>query len=196
MIAVGLYRLLLYLYPSDFRQDFGDEMLDTFASRLEDMNGGVSAVSVLLNELLDGVWNGIAQRYHYRKQRYLSLSAEAQTLSKARWIVRVASVLNALFFMIVTIDPYFSEPTPENLVFGVIFTLQLGALLFALRWERVGSVIILTTTFTLATIVYQSFAFTGLAWMALLGAGLWCLPFVGFGLAYLVLGRRQVKLGL
>ena len=194
MSVVGLYRLLLYLYPSDFRQDFGDEMLDTFASRLGDVDGVLSSAGVLLNELADGVWNGIVQRYQYRKQRYLSLSEEGQVLSQARWIVRVASVLNALFFVVVTVNPYFSEPTPENMVFGVIFTLQLVALLFALRWERVGSVIILTTTFTLATIVYQSFAFTGMAWVALMGAGLWSLPFVGFGLAYLVLGRRQVKL--
>lgn len=57
---LSVYRCLLYLYPADFRSDFGDEMLGVFSEAQSDAKTGLARVAFFLREVA-GVFNGALQ---------------------------------------------------------------------------------------------------------------------------------------
>ncbi len=71
MNIVRVYRMLLYLYPDDFRQQFSEEMVDVFQQKAHDLTagGGVVFASFVLREFIGlpigaaGAWI----RGHYAK---------------------------------------------------------------------------------------------------------------------------------
>lgn len=186
-----LYKLCLHLYPSQFRDDFGDEMLGVFVARMNDIDGHLNQADALFTEVIDMMWSAFNLHSDIKKAWYNSLSDEVRTLIQARWIIRVASLLIALFFVVVTLEPYAKTPEPENLVFLVFFSIQLMSVFFALRWERAGGIILLTTTFTIAPIIFFGTAHPGLELYSFVASLLWTIPFGGFAMAYLILGYRQ-----
>ena len=189
-----LYRFCMQFYPSRFRHEFGDEMLEVFTERMINTNGGWEKTSVIIKEVADALWNAIVMHSQETKQWYGSLSDDFRMLYQARWIVRIASFLNALFFVLATLQSYTQQPTLENLALLVLFGIQLVCVLFALRWDRAGGIIMLTATLTIALIIFHSTAFPGLELFALLGTVLWAIPFSGFAFGYLVIGQRQVAI--
>lgn len=194
MMIDTLYNLCSRLYPSAFRDEFGDEMRDVFTARLNDVDGKFGMLFVFITEMTDVFQTAIALHIYNAQQTYHSLSNEAQTLVQARWIIRIASLLNALFFVIVTLDPFIQTPKPENLVFLTFFSIQLVCVLFALKWERVGGIIILTATLTIAPIIFLGMAFPGLEIYSFIASVLWTIPYGGFAIAYLILGQRHLTL--
>jgi hypothetical protein len=189
-----LYDLCLRLYPSDFRDEFGDEMRDVFAEYISDIDNTPNMMYAIFNELLDTIWTAFGLHVYGTRQRYQALSDELRMLVQARWIIRIASLLNALFFVLVTIEPYVQTSRPERLVFLVFFCIQLVCVLFALKWERVGGIIILTATLTIAPIIFFGTAYPGLELYSFIASALWTIPYGGFAIAYLVLGQRQFML--
>lgn len=57
-------RLLLHLYPADFRDEMGDDMVDAYLERCRSVapRGGLSLASVWLRALMDSLVNGIGER--------------------------------------------------------------------------------------------------------------------------------------
>jgi len=194
MIDMMFFNFCLRLYPSQFRNEFGDEMCAVFETRMNDVDGGWNRTFAIFSEITDMVWSALILRGDVKKVWYNALSAELKPLVQARWIIRIASLLNALFFVMVTLEPYVQTPKPENLVFLVFFSIQLVCVLFALRWERAGGIIILTATFTLGIILFWGTAYPGLEIYSFVASLLWAIPFGGFAIAYLILGYRQLHL--
>lgn len=191
MMINTLYSLCSRLYPSAFRDEFENEMRDVFIARMNESDGNFGDLIIFISEMTDILQTAIGLHVYEAQQTYQSLSDERQTLVQARWIIRIASLLNALFFVIVTLEPFIQTPKPENLVFLTFFSIQLVCVLFALRWERVGGIIILTATLTIAPIIFFGMAFPGLEIYSFIASVLWMIPFGGFAIAYLILGQRQ-----
>lgn len=191
MIYDTLFRLSLKLYPAEFQADFEDEMLDTYHAHLHDNS---NKINVVIKELFDTVRTAMMLRVDCRKQWYASLSRELRTLHQARWIIRMGSLMNALFLVLVTLEPYAKQSSPENLAFLVLFTLQLVCVLFALRWERIGGIIMLTTTLTITPIIFFSTMLPGYEYLSIIASVLWTLPFASFAIGYLMLGQRNYKI--
>lgn len=189
-----LYKLCLRLYPSDFRDEFGDEMLGVFSQQINDVDGVLHVIYMIFKELADVIWNAIGSHINGAWHGYNSLSDELRTLHQARWIIRIASLMNALFFVWVTLEPYARTPEPEKLAFLSLFSIQLVCVFFALKWERIGGLIMLTSTLTIAPIIFLSTAFPGLELLSLLATILWTIPFSGFAMAYLVIGQRRMTI--
>lgn len=190
-MIITLYRLFLKLYPADFRADFEDEMVDTFTANLHDRH---NIIGIVIKELLDGLWQAFLLHVHASKQWYVSLSDERQTIYQARWIIRIGSMLTVLFLVLVTLESYTASQSLESLAFLTLFVLQLICVFFALRWERIGGIIMLTTTLTIAPMIFFSTLYPGYELLSLLGTVLWASPFGSFAIGYLVLGRREYVL--
>lgn len=58
------FRLLLGLYPADFRDEMGDELVETYAARAREAReaGGLALAGVWLRALLDSLRNGLGER--------------------------------------------------------------------------------------------------------------------------------------
>jgi hypothetical protein len=62
-LLILVYRLLLYLYPADFRREFGDEMTAVFSQRIEDAGGGSGLLlTVAGHELASLIGRGLQER--------------------------------------------------------------------------------------------------------------------------------------
>jgi hypothetical protein len=62
-LLILVYRLLLYLYPADFRREFGDEMTAVFSQRIEDAAGGSGLLlTVAGHELASLIGRGLQER--------------------------------------------------------------------------------------------------------------------------------------
>lgn len=186
-----IFNLGLKLYPSAFRDEFADEMLNTFVACFDEHQSHWDKLKLISKELLDNIWTAFLLHIQSSREWYLSLTSELQTLYQARWIIRIASLLNVLFFIVVTLDPYLASPKPENLLMLVLFLIQFVCVLFALRWERIGGIIMLTTTFTITPMTFFGTLLPGFEYLSLFATLLWGLPFASFAIGYLVIGQRQ-----
>jgi len=189
-----LVRLCLRLYPANFRDEFKEEIIDTFEARIEDAMTVNEARIALAREVIDALPNAVILRYEGARQNYQALSSAHQTLIQARWVIRIGSLLVTLFFLLATWDSYQQNHSNENLLMLVIFSLQMVCVLFSYMWERIGGIIMLTTTFTIAPIMLAGTFLPGLELWSIIATVLWATPFAGFALAFLLLGQRQVKL--
>ena len=59
---IGLYRRLLYLFPSSFRVEYGEEMTDLFADRIG-VARGLRRFGLLLGAIADVVSNAVAAHW-------------------------------------------------------------------------------------------------------------------------------------
>ena len=59
-------RLLLHLYPADFRDEMGDALVEAYRDRCRDAaerGGALALVRVWVRALVDSVRNGVAERW-------------------------------------------------------------------------------------------------------------------------------------
>jgi putative ABC transport system permease protein len=59
------FRALLHLYPRDFREEFGGDVVATYVARARDARqrgGSVAVVGIWLRAFVDALWNGPAER--------------------------------------------------------------------------------------------------------------------------------------
>lgn len=68
---MSLYRLLLHLYPSSYRADYGDEMAADFEQELRQCNGALSRFGVRLNMIADVLANAAAVHWNIAKRDLL-----------------------------------------------------------------------------------------------------------------------------
>lgn len=65
---MSLYRLLLYLYPSSYRRDYGDELLALHVRQGRMAEGGLGTVSFWWSAVVDVVHNAVAVHYDLLRQ--------------------------------------------------------------------------------------------------------------------------------
>ena len=112
------YRRLLALYPADFRDRFGEEMLQTLRDRIAD--GATPGVTFWMTVVLDEAPANVHERWAARTPGALPLVRAA-----------VAVLLTALY-LAALITAALALPHPQ--VHGVGFPLALTALLCAAGW--------------------------------------------------------------
>ncbi len=72
-----LYSLWSCLYPSAFRDEFGEEMRDVFTARINDVDGKFGLMLVFTTEMTDVLQTAIGLHIYVARQAYQSLSGEA-----------------------------------------------------------------------------------------------------------------------
>lgn len=189
--AALTYRLLLRLYPQDFRAAFAQEMEGVFSDALA-AAAGQGPADVF--QLCLGEWLTLpltALREHIDERTYIMNSVSP--FEKQRRLLRAASLLISAFLLvcsllIVLVMTGFTLQYLVVLIF-VFHAIMLAALLIAFRWERAGGIVVLTSAGTLGAILLAIFFPSGLAGAALL-SGLWLLPYIVLGILYVLLSRR------
>src|SRR6516164_605633 len=73
-----VFRLLLYLYPSHFRFEYGDEALQLFRDRSRNEIGVWSSVQLWLDLLAD-LFISLPREYRYTQRRAADAWAKART---------------------------------------------------------------------------------------------------------------------
>lgn len=187
MIEKVYMNLLRMLYPANFYENFAGEMGEVFAEAHAEMtrSGLPHRARFLLRECC-GLFIE-APRQHIAA--YGELGATARERVAAAWIVRMASLALALFFLNValrggeSVQPRITEALLQlPLLYGALLAwndLQRGGLILAVSAALCGVVV---TVF-----LWALFPFIG--GIALLGGLLWCLPQLLFGIMLLYLGR-------
>jgi hypothetical protein len=89
---IRLYRVLLHLYPSSFRFEYGDAMLAAFAD-VYDAATPLERVGLILRIVADEVVNALAVHWAILIQ---DLRYTARTLNRARGFALTAIVVTAL----------------------------------------------------------------------------------------------------
>lgn len=89
---MGIYRLLLYLYPASFRADYGDEMQAIFRLRLRESRG-VSFIALWFDVFYEVIMNAPAVHWDILRQ---DLRYTARTLNRARGFALTAILVTAL----------------------------------------------------------------------------------------------------
>ena len=71
---IGFYRALLRLYPTGFRQEYGDELTAAFADRMREHDGPLAPVTLFVAAIADVLPNALAAHWDIFKQdaRYAS----------------------------------------------------------------------------------------------------------------------------
>jgi predicted permease len=93
MSAETPYRALLYLYPSSFRAEYGDEMTAVFARRRRSAKGALAKLALTLGALLEVPFNAFAVHWDLLRQ---DLGYAARTLLRAPGFALTALLLLAL----------------------------------------------------------------------------------------------------
>jgi hypothetical protein len=90
--TIHLFRLLVRLYPRQFRERFGEEMTDVFAQRARQavINGGRTLLAVWLRELWD--WLISCLQAHWQEQRWKNIDVPA----RYPWPIRVSVLIGLL----------------------------------------------------------------------------------------------------
>jgi hypothetical protein len=88
-----LYTILLHLYPSSFRDEYGAEMAVIFRQRLRDADGAAARVVLWIGTFLEVLMNAVAVHWDITRQ---DLSYTARTLSRAPGFALTAIVIVAL----------------------------------------------------------------------------------------------------
>lgn len=158
-IPYRLYSWLLRAYPSDFREDCGQEMLDTLRIReaaarsaASPMAGGALRMARFwLRELLSVLRTAISQRW---KRHHASGTSRPDRSIRAPRRAGAGSILQDLRFATRTLRkrPLFTAIAVGTLGLGVgattaIFSVVEGVLLRELPYERPGELVQVWTTF-------------------------------------------------
>ena len=201
MMVENAYGWLLWLYPAEFREDYGDEMRYVFLRVLDDarQQGRFLLYQTLLKEYFSMVTTALNQRMQ---------AAADPKLRRARFVTRGASLLLNLFFGWVLIrilsDSETLYPGSGGVwvqAFPFLFALPLANLmmLVAWRWERLGGWLTIAGGIAIMVTSAYSLLITGrlmnmdtqLMIPALIANALWLVPHLLFGLVFLSFDRRE-----
>jgi putative ABC transport system permease protein len=89
---IRLYRRLLYVYPTSFRVEYGDEMCALFAERNADARG-IARVGLLLGAIMDVLTNALAAHWDVLRQ---DLRYTARSLNRSRGFAMAAVLVVAI----------------------------------------------------------------------------------------------------
>ena len=128
-LATKIYRALLTFYPSGYQAKFGEEMQDTFQSRLRETQkaGGEQIWQVLWRELRD--WPGSVFHEHLRARRKKMSSNgynEAKPLQRSELLAAMIFFLLPLFSILAVTDT--NSPQWMDYILLVLFW---GCIIFA-----------------------------------------------------------------
>lgn len=193
-MMIWLYAQLLRLYPARFKALFADEMLDVFVMAQADARQSGSTTWFYLREVAELPLSIVIE--HVRDGRHAKNVPMSDTAT-ARRIVR-AVAFGFAFFMVYTSAIALVNATPQGYMNALLYltyhAIMLGALLFTLRWEQMGGLIVIVSATTLSCIACLGFATTpGLFWVALISTLIWMLPYVPCGLLFIALGRLSQR---
>jgi len=138
-----IYRLLLALYPSQFRAEFGQEMQDVFATALTEVQhrGGEQSWRLFWREIR--AWPGSVLREHLRERKTKMLSSkfdEEKPLSRSELLAAMIVFLLPLLFGIFEANairlPQWMTPLELVLFLGpMLFALGLAVIKGLPRWS-------------------------------------------------------------
>lgn len=116
------YRHVLRFYPEYFRDEFEDEMVDTFVLGLSDeiAQGQVAVVSYLVCEFVDNLINITQLRIESSQNDFASLPLSIRELIKARWIIRFGSLAYTLFLVMISWTSLKANPSAESYLMPVL----------------------------------------------------------------------------
>ncbi|HET7585005.1 MAG TPA: ADOP family duplicated permease [Gemmatimonadaceae bacterium] len=130
MTARRWFRLLLHLYPADFREEMGDALISTYEERLRAARsaGALSVLGVYMSAFADSVYNGLGERLHpavsWRRAGNWGRDTELVVRRLVRAPVFTMAMLGTL--------------TVGLGAFGVVYTVVHDVLLAPLPYERPG----------------------------------------------------------
>jgi hypothetical protein len=139
-LGVRVYALVLRLYPSEFYNLFGTEMVTVFAQAAQDAShrGVLATFQLLLRELIDlPLALALAHLQNWRKKRMQTVQIDAERdVHRVRWMARGLALLLAALILSLFLfnEDVRQEPNPPT----VILALTAGCMMLAWRWERVG----------------------------------------------------------
>ena len=120
-----LYAALLRFYPSEYRQEFAEEMQEVFAQASADAsrNGSFSLVSLLINEVLDLPLSALRVHMQIRSNRPVSPVANPDAPLELSWReLLVALAVFLLPAMMILANPVLAETTqPARLPAVLLF---------------------------------------------------------------------------
>lgn len=120
-------------------------------------------------------------------------------LQRTRMVVRLASLLLSLFFLLnIVQDTLSGKLHSMNLPFIVAFFPVTIACIAAWRWERQGGTAVILTGlllgFAASFVIASAAAYQGIAMPYQTLAGLtWALPYVIFGVLFRAIAQREAK---
>ncbi|MBC7815223.1 MAG: hypothetical protein H7175_28960 [Burkholderiales bacterium] len=196
IFILRLYAGLLRLYPRQFRDAYGDEMLAVFAAAVEDARQrGCGAFSLLIvRELRDLPFNLVREYLHART---LAMPPEVAKFRRARWWARVFSLLSALFFTWIYTLLFVRQFAPQAMPAMILVYVLLFCTILAWVQERHGGLLLMVC----GALLGLSFGYASLAsgmqpLHAVVVALTYPLPYWLFGVIFLMLGRQKKTFAL
>jgi len=188
LLLIRLYAYALRLYPTDFRVEFGDEMLDVFAMAMRETRGILEFLAIVWREVAFLPMNVIDA--HQRKFR---MPTSERGVWRTRQITRWSSLILSFLILHSLINPFIAPQTfaMDRLRLSIFFALLFitaTSMLLAWRWERLGGLLTMGSGIGLGLflIFYIGYfrpveiSFIGLILIGIL----WALPFVAFGFMF------------
>ncbi len=206
-ICLWLYTRLLHLYPRPFYEQYAQEMREVFNLHLQQstQQGKLILLTMLIRELFDLPANIVREylRKENRPMNWFRLRGENST-HRARNLTRAASLVVAFFvnwtLLAIWLKPDFNLWSQSVPYVVTLFITNLF-LLVAWRWERMGACLILLGAVAVGvTVAYSMFVTASIqnvdipAFIILLVAAAWALPYILFGLLFLNFSRREAIL--
>jgi len=122
-----LYTALLHIYPSEYRQEFAEEMQEVFSQAIADASrsGSFSLVSLLINELLDLPVSALRVHKQIRSTRTVSTpAANPDAPLELSWReLLVALAVFLLPAMMILANPVMTEATQSAGISAVLLFL-------------------------------------------------------------------------
>src|SRR5579864_3490614 len=88
-----LYRLLLHLYPTSFRADYGEELIRVFKERRQQISNPLEVFALWFSEVIDVVADSIRAHWDILRQ---DLRYSARTLVRAPEFALTAIMITGL----------------------------------------------------------------------------------------------------
>jgi hypothetical protein len=193
-LILWLYDRLLRLHPARFYDEFAEEMRGIFAQELAFRRESGSVLPFLVRELV-GIGESIMREQWAHYQYLRQHSPEAAKFLAANTIMRVFSVVYALFFIWLSIIFIQRGDYWNGLVTLVFETILLVGVIIGWRWMLTGGIITLTSAITLTVIVMAAiFAILGNVVISLIAALTWTIPGFLFGIFLLKLAHHKSRL--
>lgn len=191
-ILLTLYRTGLMIYPSSFREEFAEEMQDTFIDSWSNAaNTGYPAqLILLLREAVDLLpcalqarWNQFWEILDCPKRREILI---------ARWLAR-----SVMLVLLLLIGADFSAAAPTTSLEAVFRSWQIMAvsgILLSFVWERLSGWILIATGIIVFVFIVTLIFMLNMAHLAIVSAIIWTVPFLMCGRLMLAIDRKNRNL--
>jgi hypothetical protein len=191
-MIIAFYAFLLNRYPTPFRELFADEMLDIFTLAYESkrQERPLARMYFILREFTAlPLAIGDEHLQELESKDFVMMLATPQF----RRIIRSLSLVYVvLVFLIIFAIPAISGDGLRLLALTSFQMIMLVSILIAWRWQKMGGIVVLTSAALLGLIMFLGLATVpGNLSGALIAAGLWTLPYLAWGILFILSRQRN-----